>query len=308
MAEEKVETIEKEEEGQEVEVKLESPGKMDGSTTDNSSTETEVVVSEDKKESEEELEDYSKRVQKRIKTLTEKYRTEERNKDEALRFAETVKNENDQLKHRLNNLDTGYLNEYGTRLESQLSSAKQLYKEAHEAGDVEKMFKAQEALSKISIEQERYRLAKQRQEQNKVQVERPQPQAQPQPQPQPQPQAQKPDPKAEKWAEKNDWFGQDEVMTYAAFGIHRKLVEEEGFDPQSDEYYTEVDSRIRTEFPHKFNSARRNGGSTRVASADTSASRTSKTGRRTVKLSPSQIAIAKKLGVPLEEYAKYVKD
>ena len=97
-------------------------------------------------------------------------------------------------------------------------------------------------------------------------------------------------------------------MTYAAFGIHRKLVEEEGFDPQSDEYYTEVDSRIRTEFPHKFNSARKNGGSTRVASADTSASRTNKSGRRTVKLSPSQIAIAKKLGVPLEEYAKYVKD
>ena len=174
MAEEKVETIEKEEEGQEVEVKLESPSKMDGNTTDNSSTETEVVVSEEKKESEEELDDYSKRVQKRIKTLTEKYRTEERNKDEALRFAETVKNENDQLKHRLNNLDTGYLNEYGTRLESQLSSAKQLYKEAHEAGDVEKMFKAQEDLSKISIEQERYRLAKQRQEQNKVQVEQPQ--------------------------------------------------------------------------------------------------------------------------------------
>lgn len=305
MAEEKVEKTE--EGGQEVEVKLESPSKMDGNTTNNDSSETEVVVSEEKAESEEELDDYSKRVQKRIKNLTEKYRTEERNKDEAIRFAETVKNENEQLKQRLNNLDTGYLNEYGTRLDSQLSTAKQLYKEAHEAGDVDKMFKAQEALSKISIEQERYRLAKQRQEQNKVQVQQPQQVQQVQQVQQPQ-QQRRPDPKAEKWAEKNEWFGQDEVMTYAAFGIHRKLVEEEGFDPQSDEYYTEVDSRIRTEFPHKFNSGRKNGGSTRVASADTSASRTNKSGRRTVKLSPSQIAIAKKLGVPLEEYAKYVKD
>ena len=134
MAEEKVETIEKEEEGQEVEVKLESPSKMDGNTTDNSSTETEVVVSEEKKESEEELDDYSKRVQKRIKTLTEKYRTEERNKDEALRFAETVKNENDQLKHRLNNLDTGYLNEYGGVRES-LDEVMRKYTEMVLGGD-----------------------------------------------------------------------------------------------------------------------------------------------------------------------------
>jgi len=296
--------VEVEEEGQEIEVNLEQNSPVDESPKNNDTTSPEVVVAEEG-EKEEELDDYSKRVQKRIKNLTEKYRTEERQKDEAARFAATVKAENDDLKKRLANLDTGYLNEYGTRLDSQLSSAKQLFKEARDAGDSEKEFEAQQALAKITVEQERYRLAKQRQEQTKVEVEKPQ-QAQPQPQ-QAQPKA-KPDPKAESWAEKNDWFGQDDVMTYAAFGIHRKLVEEEGFDPQSDEYYSEVDTRIRTEFPHKFNSARKNGGSTRVASADTSASRTKSSGRRTVKLSASQIAIAKKLGVPLQEYAKYVKD
>jgi GH15 family glucan-1,4-alpha-glucosidase len=171
------------------------------------------------------------------------------------------------------------------------------------------MFEAQSALSKISIEQERYRLAKQRQDQTKMekapveggtQVQANAPVANAPPP--------KADPKAESWAQKNEWFGQDEVMTYAAFGIHRKLVEEEGFDPQADEYYSEIDKRMRTEFPQRFNAGRKNGGSARVASADTSASRTTKPGRRTVKLSPSQIAIAKKLGVPLEEYAKYVKD
>lgn len=254
----------------------------------------------------EELDEYSQRVQKRIKNLTERYRKEERDREEAIRIAQTIKNENDQLKERLKNLDTGYLSEYGSRLESQLSQAKAAYKEAHDRGDVDSMFEAQQALSKIAIEQERYRLAKQRQE--KVQVRQPEG-GQPVQQSvqQQQPAAAKPDPKAQGWAEKNEWFGQDEVMTYAAFGIHRRLVEEEGFDPQSDDYYDEIDRRMRTEFPNKF-SGRKNGGSNRVASADTSASRSTKQGRRTVKLTPSQIAIAKKLGVPLEEYAKYVKE
>jgi hypothetical protein len=256
----------------------------------------------------EELDEYSQRVQKRIKGLTERYRKEERDREEAVRIAQTIKNENDQLKQRLKNLDTGYLSEYGSRLESQLSQAKVAYKEAHDRGDVDSMFEAQQALSKIAIEQERYRLAKQRQE--KVQVQQPeggQPVQAQQPVQTQQPAEAKPDPKAQGWAEKNEWFGQDEVMTYAAFGIHRRLVEEEGFDPQSDDYYDEIDRRMRTEFPNKF-SSRKNGGSNRVASADTSASRSTRQGRRTVKLTPSQISIAKKLGVPLEEYAKYVKE
>ena len=303
-AEEKVEN-----ENEEVEVTVDDTKPLVNSESDNDPAPSEVVVSEEDPKESEELDDYSKRVQKRIKTLTDKYRTEERDREEAVRFAQTVKQENDKLKERLTSLDKGYLNEYGTRLESQLATAKQIYREAHEAGDVDKMFEAQSALSKISIEQERYRLAKQRQDQTKMQkapVEGgTQVQASAPVATAPPPKA---DPKAEGWAEKNEWFGQDEVMTYAAFGIHRKLVEEEGFDPQADEYYSEIDKRMRTEFPQRFNAGRKNGGSARVASADTSASRTTKTGRRTVKLSPSQIAIAKKLGVPLEEYAKYVKD
>ena len=176
------------EEEQEVEIKVEENPSVDSNTKDNATSAPEVVVSEEKPEDkEEELDDYSKRVQKRIKTLTEKYRNEEREREEATRFAATVKAENDDLKKRLANLDTGYLNEYGTRLESQLSSAKQLFKEARDAGDSEKEFEAQQALAKITVEQERYRLAKQRQEQNKVEVQKA-PQQQPQQsQPQPQP-------------------------------------------------------------------------------------------------------------------------
>jgi GH15 family glucan-1,4-alpha-glucosidase len=161
-------------------------------------------------------------------------------------------------------------------------------------------------LARATTDKQRYDLAKSRAQERVQTTEVPQQQyAAPQPQrAAPQPQV---DPKAQTWAEKNDWFGQDEVMTYAAFGVHRKLVEEEGFDPQSDEYYSEIDRRMRTEFPHKFQASKPSGKS-QVAPAGSSASRSTKQGRRTVRLSPSQIAIAKKLNVPLEEYAKYVKD
>ena len=248
-----------------------------------------------------ELDSYSKGVQKRIKKLTEKYRYAERDKEEAARLADVLKKENEQLKTKLSNLDQGQLSEYGTRSDSQLATAKHAYKEAHDRGDVDAMFDAQQALSKISIEQERFRLAKQRQEQEdpaqapvQAQAEAASP-------------ATKPDPKAEKWAEKNEWFGEDEIMTQAAFVVHNKLIQEEGFDPESDEYYSEIDRRMRTEFPHKFDKQKTSSG-VQVASANSTASRNTQQKRRSVKLSPSQIAIAKKLGVPLEEYAKYVKD
>jgi len=253
-----------------------------------------------------ELENYSKNVQKRIKKLTEKYRQEERDREEAVRLAQKLREENEQLKTQVQGSQQAHLTEYGQRLDNQMNLAKQAYRDAHDRGDVDKMFEAQEMLSKISIEQERFRLAKQQQE--RVQVQRtPQEQAAPVQQPVQQERAPEPDPRAQDWASKNEWFGQDEVMTYAAFGIHRKLVEEEGFDPTSDEYYNEIDRQIRSEFPHKF-AGQKSGKSSQVASADTSASRKKQSGRRTVKLSPSQVAIAKKLGVPLEEYAKYVKD
>jgi len=186
-------------------------------------SENEVVEAAERVESgEDELQDYSASVQKRIKSLTHKYREAERQQEEATRVAQQLLQENQQLKGRMEKLDTGYLSEYGARIESQIGAARKAYK-------------------------------------------------------------------------------------YAAFGIHRKLVEEEGFDPQSDEYYNEIDRRMRSEFPNKF-SGQKSSRKSQVASAASSASRNTKQGRRSVKLSPSQIAIAKKLNVPLEEYAKYVKE
>ena len=295
------------------EVEIDLPEQDDTDSGDVTETEDKQEARADTSESEqpaaqseEELENYSKNVQKRIKKLTEKYRQEERDREEAVRLAQKLREENETLKTQMQTSQQAHLTEYGQRLENQQNLAKQAYRDAHDRGDVDKMMEAQEMLSRISIEQERYRLAKQQQE--RVQVQRTSEQeVAPVQQPVQQERAPEPDPRAQDWASKNEWFGQDEVMTYAAFGIHRKLVEEEGFDPTSDEYYNEIDRQIRTEFPHKF-AGQKNGRSGQVASADTSASRKPQSGRRKVKLSPSQVAIAKKLGVPLEEYAKYVKD
>ena len=261
------EVVEDEDEGVEIEVE----DKADAGTE----IEVETTSSDSKDEktteagSDDELDNYSNKVQTRIKKLTEKYRKEERDREEAVRMAQQLLNENQNLKSRMQNLDKGYLAEYGTRLEAQVESAKKSYREAHDSGDTEKMLDAQESLSKMSIENERLRLAKQRSEQTQPdqgqQVPVPQQQMQQAPVP-------KADPKAQGWAEKNDWFGSDEVMTYAAFGIHRKLVEEEGFDPTANDYYTEVDKRMRVEFPHKFQAAKKSGGA-QVAPAGASATR-----------------------------------
>ena len=296
MAEAETQVVEEEN----VEVTLDDEPKKVVSETDVSD---DVEVSDTTASSDDELDNYSKGVQKRIKKLTEKYRFAERDKDEATRLAEKLKEENEQLQSRLKNLDSGFITEYGTRIESQLSQAKAAYKDAHDRGDVEKMFDAQQALSKIAIEQERHRLAKQRQEEDAT-ATAPAPDNQVQPSAAPQTAA--PDPKAQKWAEKNEWFGDDEIMTQAAYVIDKQLISE-GFDGTEDEYYTQLDSRLKERFPRELGSKENEGGQ-RVAAASTSASRSTKQGRRTVKLSPSQVAIAKKLGVPLEEYAKYVKD
>lgn len=272
-------------------------------------SDAEVAKAAERVESgEDELEDYSANVQKRIKNLTQKYREAERQQEEATRVAQQLLQENQQLKGRMQKLDSGYLTEYGARIESQIGAARRAYKEAYESGDTDAMIEAQEALARATNEKDRYELAKRRADQQQVEQQaQPQQPQQTYQQPQQQPQQAKADPRAQSWAEKNDWFGQDEVMTYAAFGIHRKLVEEEGFDPQSDEYYNEIDRRMRSEFPNKF-AGQKSSKKTQVAPAGSSASRTTKQGRRSVKLSPSQIAIAKKLNVPLEEYAKYVKE
>ena len=254
---------------------------------------------------EDELDSYSKGVQSRIKKLTERYRQEERDKAEAVRLSQQLIEENNKLKTRVKALDTGYLSEYGSRLESQTEGAKRIYKEAYEAGDTDKMLEAQQALSNIAVQQQQYNTAKARAEQ---QAKMPVQQAAPVQRQQPQQAAPVPDEKAVAWKDKNKWFGQDKIMTTAAYTIHQELVEEQGFDPNSDEYYSEVNRRMRGEFPHKFQSANKSGGGSQVASAGNSASRSTKSGRRSVKLSHSAVAIAKKLGVPLEEYAKYVKD
>lgn len=254
-----------------------------------------------------ELSSYSTKVQARINRITEKFRKEQRDREEATRVAQRLLEENQQLKSRVQALDSGYLTEYGARLENQEHLIKSAYRAAVESGDTDAMLAAQEDLARIVLEKQRYSTAKQRSE---AAAPRPQNTEQPVRQaaaPAAAPQAPKPDPKAQGWAEKNKWFGEDRIMTTAAIAIHQTLVEDEGFDPSSDEYYTEIDRRLRTEFPHKF-APRKPGGGSQVAPAGNSASRSTTQERRTVRLTPSQVAIAKRLNVPLEEYAKYVKD
>jgi hypothetical protein len=249
---------------------------------------------------EDELDEYSSGVKSRINELTKRFREEERQKQSAIEYAESIQKENADLKSRMEALDKNYLEQFESRVSSELETAKRVLKEAHETGDIDKLVEAQEALAELTLQKT---TAKSSKEAPVVaeREEQPAPQAAPQPAPQ-----QAVDPKAEKWAKENEWFGQDEVMTYAAFGIHRRMVEDEGFDPSSDEYYAEIDNRLRTEFPNKFDSKAKSNGGRKVASAESSASR-KKSGRKTVRLTPSQVAIAKRLNVPLEEYAKYVK-
>ena len=250
------------------------------------------------------LSEYSDSVKKRISKLTNRFREEERQRQAAVEYAEAVKKQNDELKTRIDKLDSTYVGEFDTRVQSQAIAAKEAYKKALEDGNADAMYEAQQNISRIAMEEARLAQLKASREEKATEAKAPvqQPQAQPQAQA-------KPDPRAEGWAKKNTWFGQDKTMTYAAFGLHKELIEDEGFDPNSDEYYTELDTRIRSEFPHKFQEAQKKSNAPRVASAGTTASKSSSPkGRRTVKLTASQIAIAKRLNVPLEEYAKYVKE
>ena len=279
---------------EQAEVAVEQPEDVPRETSEDASAEPEAKPDE--------LEQYSESVQRRISKLTNRFREEERQRQAAIDYAEAVKKQNEELRARIDKLDQSYVGEFGNRVEADAVAAKEAYKKAYDEGDADGMFEAQQRISRIALEQARYEEAKRRNEQRQ---EQPAPSLEPTAPPQEQPP--QPDPKAEAWAQKNEWFGNDQTMTYAAFGIHRQLIEEEGFDPSSDEYYSELDKRVRTEFPHKFAEAKRDTGP-RVASAGSTASKSSSKGRRTVKLTPSQIAIAKRLNVPLEEYAKYVKE
>ena len=240
-------------------------------------------------------------TQKRINRLTKKMREAERQREEALTYAKNVQAESDQLKQRMESLDNNYVNEFSSRVTSQIEQAEAELSRAIEIGDSAATVQAQRKLTNLAIQADRAEQAKAQQEQQKAQAE-----AVPQQTPQPAPQQvpRRPDAKAEQWALRNTWFGDDEAMTYAAFGIHKKLVEEEGFDPTSDEYYTELDRRI----DDKFNTGAKTT-SKRPAQTVAGATRTTsgRSGKK-VRLTPSQVAIAKKLGVPLEEYAKHVKE
>ena len=248
-------------------------------------------------------------TQKRIDRLTKKMRTAEREREEALRYAQKVQKEADDLKARVSSMDTNYINEYSSRVETQMSAAETKLKSAMEIGDTAKAVEAQKEISRLTIEADRASQAKAQQESLKNDPQPPQ-QAQPTQQP-----VAPPDPKAQQWAAKNDWFGVDEAMTYAAFGIHKRLVENEGFDPKTNEYYNELDQRMKEEFPHKLNGGAEASSigtrSDRPAQTVASVSRSANSGRsksKKVRLTPTQVDIAKRLGVPIEEYAKYVKE
>ena len=308
MQEEKLKVEEVEEEGQEIELPEEKTSE-DTPEVETKEEKTEEVAKESEKEETDELENYSDSVKKRISRLTSKFREEERQRQAAIEYAEAVKKQNEELQSRLSKLDTTYVGEFDTRVQSQSLAAKEAYRKAVEENDVDAMYEAQQNISRIALEEARLaQIKQQREEQTKI-AEAGNATPAPAPTPATAPPPPKPDPKAEEWAQKNTWFGQDQTMTYAAFGLHKQLIEEEGFDATSDEYYTELDNRIRSEFPHKFQETQKKSSSPRVASAGTTASKSSSPkGRRTVKLTASQIAIAKRLNVPLEEYAKYVKE
>ena len=246
------------------------------------------------------VEEYSEGVKKRIAKLTKKMREAERQKEEALSYAQRVKVERDRYEVAATSLDRDYATEMEGRISSSLAAAQAKLAAARTNEDSKAEVEALTAISQLGYEQGKLAEIKtQHQMQETAAKERP---VQPHIQQQPQQQAPVRDPKAEAWAEENDWFGKDNAMTYTAFDLHRKLTEEEGMDPQSDEYYVEVDKRIRLEFPHKFGKVEQQ--ISKPTQNVASATRSSKTGRKTVKLTPTQVTIARKLGVPLEEYAK----
>ena len=260
---------------------------------------------EQKEEKKDELKEYSEGVQKRIAKLTRKMREAERQREEAVTFAESVKRDKDILEGKLSKLDKSYVSEFENRVKTNMDAARQALKVAIEAGDVDGQVSAQEQMARLSSDAARLgqlKAAEEARPEKKVNINT-------------QRRAYDPtstvptDAKAEDWASNNTWFGNDTAMTYTAFDIHKKLVEEEGYDPKSDEYYAEVDKRIRLEFPHKFDkmsdtTPERAKPAQNVASAKRSAPQGRK---KTVKLTPSQVAIAKRLGVPLEDYAKQLK-
>ena len=271
-------------------------------------TETEVEVEASEEQSgqenveiveEDQFDKAQSSTQKRIDRLTKKMRDAQRREEEAVNYAKQVQQEATQLKQRFSALDSNYVTEYSNRVSTQMEQTEKELARAMELGDTTAVVEANKKMIALSAENERAnqaKLAQERQQQQSVAPQQQQAQQQ---------QIKRPDPKAQDWASRNDWFGQDEAKTFAAFGIHKKLVEDEGFDPTSDEYYTELDRRISDTFGGNAKNASKRPAQT---VAGVSRSNSGRSSGKKVRLTPSQVAIAKKLGVPLEEYAKYVKE
>ena len=284
-------------------VETEAP-KEEAVATDQEPVKEETLTEEPKKD-DEKLEDYSKGVQSRIAKLTRKMREAERREQAALEYAKAVEAKRAQTESKFTQVNNDYVKQYETRVTSGMDSAQKELSQAIESGDAVAQVEAQKKVAALSIDSARLNVLK---ESKEKQVETPKanlsdgsrlPQQTPQ-------QLPDPDPQAEAWASKNSWFGQDRAMTFTAFEIHKDLTEREGYDPKSNEYYVEVDKRIRLDFPHKFGTTD-NTTSQRPTQNVASAHRVSNSGRKTVRLTSSQVAIAKKLGVPLEDYAKQLK-
>ena len=297
--------------GADVELENDQPEENTEVETAAEETSTEQVEAKEEpkeleKEQDKEIEQYSESVQRRIAKLTHKWREAERQKDEAAEFARAQIKLREQAETKISKLEPGFMKSTEDSIKSGLAAAKAQLAKAREAGDIDAEVEAQTLISEYGYKQAKFAETKTRADElakaketevktseinlNRRQVSEG-----------------TPDPKAESWAQRNSWFGQDSAMTYTAFDLHKKLTEQEGYDPSSDEYYSEIDKRIRLEFPHKFATTKSSGETTKPVQTVASAKRSTNTGRKIVRLTPSQVAIAKKLGVPLEEYAKQLK-
>ena len=293
-----VETVETKEEDSSPAPQAEEPREEKAEGSD---AQPEAKQEEKPEEKKEELETYSKDVQRRIAKLTKKWREAERQKDEALSFAKNQKEQKENLQKKYSKVEQAGVKDREQRITSGLQAAAAKLAAAKEAGDLAAEVEAGKEIARLGYEEARLNEAKAayedmaKAEPKEVEIPKVTPQ-----------QTAQPDPKAEAWGAKNKWFGTDTAMTYTAFDLHKKLVDEEGFDPTSDEYFAEIDKRIRLEFPNKFDTTNEN--TTKPTQIVASAKRSvNKSGRKTVRLTPSQVAIAKKLGVPLEDYAKQLK-
>jgi len=308
MAEEKMVDLDTTGESQEVELQEEESTKDKVEEKVEASSEDQVEEKSTEEDSGDDSKDdgldkYSKNVQRRIKKLLDRVEKTEKREQEALRFAESAKKKYEEYENKIKSLDENYISEYETRVKSQIEQAKKAYQDALYNNDVNAQVEAQRSLTRLAIEEERAIASKQQREQLLKQQEglmAEKPKAE-------EPVQRQPDPRAEEWAEKNSWFGQDEAMTFTALAHHKKLLRE-GYDPKSDEYYEEIDSYVKGQFPHKFKETEEvKEVKEKAPQTVAGASRTSKTsGSKKVKLTPSQVAIAKKLGLTLEQYAKYV--